>query len=363
MTTMTGPTRGATPEPGDGAEDTPIFGPGSPLANVLALIRRVARTDCNVLITGESGTGKEVVVRALHRWSQRKKGPFVPVNCGAIPENLLESELFGHTKGAFTGADRTRPGRFELAHHGTIFLDEIGDLPLLLQVKLLRVIQERRIEPLGATAARDVDFRLVAATNAPLEDAVRKGAFREDLYFRLNVLRVHLPALRERPMDVPPLVAHFVAMYNHRLLTEVRGFSDSALKLLSHQPWRGNVRELENFVQGLMVLVGEGWVTDQDVRARLSERDTMGFGGAPGSGTGAPGLGAGGAVMSLADDDFPEEGVDLVRRLEAYENRLVDEAMRRADGNKSKAARLLNLNRTTLVEKLKRRGLLDGSGD
>ena len=329
----------------------PIHGAGSPLMRVLALARRVARTDCNVLVTGESGTGKEVLVRAIHKWSPRRRSRLVAVNCGAIPENLLESELFGHTKGAFTGAERARVGRFELADKGTIFLDEVGELPLLLQVKLLRVIQERRVEPLGAANGKDIDFRLVAATNVTLEENVKSGAFREDLYFRLNVLRLHLPALRERPMDIEPLVRHFVGIYNERLLTEVEGFTSGALTLMKRQYWKGNIRELENFVQGLLVLVGEGWVSDKDVAERIRDHELMG-GGAVES---APA--AGGGEGSSYWTDFPEAGIDLTQRMDEYETTLIVEALSRAEGNKTQAARLLGLNRTTLVEKLKRKNL------
>jgi len=326
----------------------PIYAPGSPLQKILGLARRVAPTDCNILVTGESGTGKEVVVRALHHWSQRARGPFVPVNCGAIPENLLESELFGHVKGAFTGAERPRTGRFEVANKGTVFLDEVGELPLLLQVKLLRVIQERRIEPLGSHHAKDVDFRLVAATNRSLESDVKDGKFREDLYFRLNVLRLHLPALRERPSDIPPLVEHFVRMYNDRLLTEIEGVSDDALNLLMRQSWKGNIRELENFIQGLMVIVGEGRIEMHHVHERLSQR--IGFDDEPTDTSSTP--------LVNAALDFPEDGLDLNERLEQVETQLLAEALRRADGNKTKAARLLGLNRTTLVEKIKRKGMV-----
>ena len=328
----------------------PIHGPASPLIRVLALARRVARTDCNVLVTGESGTGKEVLVRAIHKWSPRRRSRLVAVNCGAIPENLLESELFGHTKGAFTGAERARVGRFELADKGTIFLDEVGELPLVLQVKLLRVIQERRVEPLGAANGKEVDFRLVAATNVTLEENVKSGAFREDLYFRLNVLRLHLPALRERPMDIEPLVRHFVGIYNQRLLTEVDGFTSGALKLMKRQQWRGNIRELENFVQGLLVLVGEGWVSDKDVAERIRDHELMG-----GATETAPA--AGGGEGSSYWTDFPESGIDLTQRMDEYETTLIAEALSRADGNKTQAARLLGLNRTTLVEKVKRKNL------
>ena len=324
----------------------PIHAPNSPLVDVLTLIKRVAPTDCNVLVTGESGTGKEIIVRALHYWSNRKRGPIVPVNCGAIPENLLESELFGHVRGAFTGADRPRQGRFELANRGTIFLDEIGELPLALQVKLLRVIQERAVQPLGAPQPKKVDFRLVAATNVSLEDAVRAQGFREDLYYRLNVMRVQLPALRERPMDIRPLVQHFISLYNERLLTEVTGFDAVGMALLETQSWPGNVRELENFVQGLMVLAGDGVISQAAVAERLDERARFGMTERPQSLL----------QLSLSSLDFPEEGVDLVQRLDMYESRLIDEALRRSEGNKSKAARLLGLNRTTLVEKLKRKG-------
>jgi transcriptional regulator with PAS, ATPase and Fis domain len=324
----------------------PIHAPNSPLADALRLIKRVANTDCNVLVTGESGTGKELVVRALHYWSNRKRGPIVPVNCGAIPENLLESELFGHARGAFTGADRPRQGRFELANRGTLFLDEIGELPLSLQVKLLRVIQERTIQPLGASQVKKVDFRLVAATNVSLEDAVREQDFREDLYYRLNVMRVHLPSLRERTMDIPLLIEHFVTLYNERLLTEVTGFDDGATSLLQAQVWPGNVRELENFVQGLMVMAGDGRISEAAVAERLGERARLGMAKRP-----EPS-----AYMSPPSLDFPEEGIDLVHRMDMFETRLIDEALRRTQGNKSKAARLLGLNRTTLVEKLKRKG-------
>ncbi len=333
----------ADPAPSRDGVPMPIFAPGSPMASVLALARRVARTDCNVLVTGESGTGKEVVVRALHAWSNRRRGKFVPVNCGAIPENLLESELFGHIRGAFTGAERARVGRFELAHRGTVFLDEIGELPLMLQVKLLRVIQERRIEPLGSVESKDVDFRLVAATNVSLEESVKEQKFREDLYYRLNVMRLHLPPLRQRTMDIKPLVKHFVALYNERLLTEVQGFTDGAMRLMERQPWPGNVRELENFVQGVMVLAGDGWITERDIKDRLNARASLG-----------------GDVVSAAVDtsewvEFGESGIDLNHRLDSYETHLIRIALSRAEGNKTKAAKLLGLNRTTLVEKLKRK--------
>jgi len=234
-----------------------------------------------------------------------------------------------------------------LADGGTIFLDEIGDLPQLLQVKLLRVIQDRTVEPLGAPRPKPVDFRLVAATNAPLEDAVKNKSFREDLYFRLNVLRLHLPALRERTMDIPPLVEYFVNMYNERFMTTVSGFSGSAMELLSTLQWAGNVRELENFVQGLMVVCVDGEISVSDVQGRLDDFQQ----------SGRTGLYRGEdptESLSANELEFPDEGIDLTARMEAVERRLIQEAIRRSGGNKSKAARLLGLNRTTLVEKLKR---------
>ncbi|GMV43225.1 MAG: hypothetical protein AMXMBFR64_49410 [Myxococcales bacterium] len=307
----------------------------SPLGAVLDSLERIAAARVNVLVTGESGTGKECVVRAVHDLSTWSTGPFVPINCGAIPEPLLESELFGHARGAFTGADRARPGRFELASGGTLFFDEIAEMPPNLQVKLLRVLQERVFEPLGSTESRQATFRVVAATNVDLEAAVAAGTFRQDLFFRLDVVRIHLPPLRERPMDIPHLVDHFMALYRESLGVDVPGITEGALALLQRHSWPGNVRELENVIQSVMVLKERGVIDEGDVackfRSRLSAL--------------AP------AVPSV---HLPESGLSLPDALGQLELSLIRQALRRSGGNKSVAASLLGINRTTLVEKIKR---------
>lgn len=302
----------------------------------LESLDRIAAARVNVLVTGESGTGKECVVRAVHDLSHWKTGPFVPINCAAIPEPLLESELFGHARGAFTGADRARPGRFELANGGTLFLDEIAEMPANLQVKLLRVLQERVFEPLGSTESRKATFRVVAATNVDLEAAVEAGTFRQDLFFRLDVVRIHLPPLRERPEDVAPLVEHFMSMYRETLDVDIPGITDGALQLLEWHTWPGNVRELENVIQSVMVLKGQGVIDEDDIamkfRSRLAAIPT------------AP-------VPSV---HLPETGLSLPDALGQLELSLIRQALRRSGGNKSAAATLLGINRTTLVEKIKR---------
>ncbi len=303
------------------------------------MIEKVAKTDSTVLILGESGTGKEVVARAIHELSPRVKKSMVPVNCGAIPANLLESELFGHVKGAFTGAMHSREGRFELAHNGTIFLDEIGEMSAILQVKLLRVIQERAFEPVGGTRPVEVDVRIVAATNKDLEAEVAAGRFREDLFYRLNVVPVTLPPLRERAGDVPLLLEHF----NKKLATTrkraVKGYSDEALQKLCEYGWPGNVRELENMVERLTVFCMDEIVQIEDLPPKVAE---------------------GRAVKAPPKDafaqDLPEDGLDLREMLTTLEDRLIKQALERTEWNKNRAATLLRMNRTTLVEKLKKRG-------
>ncbi|MEM4407416.1 MAG: sigma-54 dependent transcriptional regulator [Candidatus Caldarchaeum sp.] len=224
------------------------------MVEVMGLVRKIADTTVNVLITGESGTGKEVIAKEIHRLSRRRDKPFIPVSCAAIPETLLESELFGHEKGAFTGADHARPGRFELADGGTLFLDEIGEVPLSIQVKLLRVLQEREVERLGATSSVKVDVRLIAATNKDLSEAVARGEFRQDLYYRLQVLHIELPPLRERPEDIKPLILHFLSLYAPPNGSAMKNVSEDALAILLRYPWPGNVRELENVVERAVVL-------------------------------------------------------------------------------------------------------------
>jgi DNA-binding NtrC family response regulator len=315
-----------------------FIGSSEPIRRVLEFVAKVADCDSTVMIQGESGTGKELIARMLHFNSVRKDRPFVPINCGAIPENLLESELFGHEKGAFTGAAHTRMGRFELAHGGTIFLDEIGELSLGLQVKLLRVLQERSFERVGGTRTIDVDVRVVAATNRDLEVAVQEKGFREDLYYRLNVIPVTIPPLRERQSDIPQLVNHFLAKLNHGKQTAMRDCSPDAMARLIEHQWPGNIRELENMIERLVVLSQSGTIEVSDLPDRLQRRSVT--------------------EEQTASHfiSFSDQGVNLPREIEQFENRLIVGALRQANGITSKAAQLLQVNRTTLVEKMKRKG-------
>jgi DNA-binding NtrC family response regulator len=316
-----------------------LIGTSAPMRRVLDFVEKVADSESTVLIQGESGTGKELIARMLHFNSMRRDRPLVPVNCGAIPENLLESELFGHEKGAFTGAAHTRLGRFELAHGGTLFLDEIGEMPLPLQVKLLRVLQERCFERVGGNKTIQVDVRIIAATNQNLEQAVAERRFRQDLYYRLHVIPIEVPALRERRSDVPLLVNHFIERLNEQRKTEIAGIESDALARLMEYDWPGNIRELENLVERSVVLKKKGWITVADLPDRMAK-----------------------TVPAQSADPpehfirFSEDGINLTKELEQYENRLIGEALRKANGVTSKAAQLLQLNRTTLVEKLKRKG-------
>ena len=315
-----------------------FIGSSEPIRRVLEFVAKVADCDSTVMIQGESGTGKELIARMLHFNSVRKDRPFVPINCGAIPENLLESELFGHEKGAFTGAANMRMGRFELAHGGTIFLDEIGELSLGLQVKLLRVLQERSFERVGGTRTIDVDVRVVAATNQDLEVAVQEKRFREDLYYRLNVIPVTIPPLRERRSDIPQLVNHFLAKLNHGKQTAVTACSPDAMVRLMEHHWSGNIRELENMIERLVVLSQSGTIEISDLPERLQRRSVT-------------------AEQTASHFvSFSIQGVNLSREIEQLENRLIVGALRQANGITSKAAQLLQVNRTTLVEKMKRKG-------
>lgn len=316
-----------------------IIGVSRSMDKMYEIIERVSDSDSTVLILGESGTGKELVARTIHFNSPRKDGPFIPINCGAIPEGLLESELFGHEKGAFTGAVATRLGRFELANGGTIFLDEVGEMPPALQVKLLRVLQGREFERVGGTKTIKVDIRILAATNQDLEEALKSGKFREDLYYRLNVVQIHIPPLRERRDDIPLLLDHFVAFFNERKKKNIQGFCSDAMKLLMEYRWPGNVREIENLIERLAILKGSGTIEIQDLPEKIS--------------TVCP------ITASGPHSRFPDEGVDLTMEINEFENRLILSAMEKANGVKSRAAHLLRLNRTTLVEKMKKKGLTD----
>jgi DNA-binding NtrC family response regulator len=318
-----------------------IVGESRPMQDVYRLVEKIADTDSTVLVTGESGTGKELIAQAIHYRSRRAEKPFVAVNCAAIPEGLLESELFGHVKGAFTGAVSTRAGKFEQADRGTIFLDEIGDMSPKLQVKVLRALQERVIQPVGSARNHEVDIRVIAATNQNLENAVAKGTFRQDLYYRLNVIPIHLPSLKERKDDIVLLVRHFLKKYqsNGRDPREASGakttFSPDAIERLRSYEWPGNVRELENLVQRLVVLRGGGEIGAADLPDNVSGRRT---------------------VESRTEVPMPEEGIDLRALVERYESDLIRKALEKSEGNKNRAAQLLKLNRTTLIEKLKKIG-------
>jgi len=310
-------------------------------ASMLALyhiVDRVADTGCTVLVTGESGTGKELVARGLHEASNRATRPFVAVNCGAIPEALLESELFGHVKGAFTGAHATKPGRLAYAEGGTLFLDEIGELSLALQVKLLRVLQLREYAPVGDNRTVRADVRVVAATNIDLEDAVARGAFREDLYYRLNVIHLHVPALRDRVADIPMLAQRFLEQTSLKVGRAGLSISPAAMEHLVRWSWPGNVRELENALERGVILCPGSVIEPSDLPARVQ-----------------------GLVAALPGRAFaaelPDGGLELRAAVEAFENGLIRQALERTGWNKNQAARLLGLNRTTLVEMLKRKRL------
>ncbi|HEX7978437.1 MAG TPA: sigma-54 dependent transcriptional regulator [Gemmatimonadaceae bacterium] len=309
-----------------------IVGRSPRIAQALALADKVARHPSTVLITGESGTGKELIARHIHDASPRASRPFVAVNCAAIPEALLESELFGHAKGAFTGATAERQGLFEEAHEGTLFLDELGDLPVPLQVKLLRALQEGEVRRVGDNASRSVDVRLVAATARDLESDVAEGKFRADLYYRINVVRIHLPALRERSEDVPELVRHFIERFNRRLGMHVTGAAPAAMRALVEYPWPGNVRELENVVERAMVL------TD-GTQLGVEQLPTLA----------APTTRSEGAASPL--------DLSVKRRTEELERALIKEALERTRGNRTRAAKLLDLSHRALLYKIRDYGL------
>lgn len=313
-----------------------IIGNSEEMQKVFELIETVADTDSTILIFGESGTGKELVAKRIHYLSSRRNGQFIPINCGAIPENLLESELFGHVKGAFTGAVAGRQGRFELAKGGTIFLDEIGDMSPKLQVKLLRVLQEREFEPVGSTRTKKADVRVIAATHKDLEKAVKEEKFREDLYYRLNVIPVHIPALRERKDDIPILIDHFIKRFNKEKKRSVEKLSPEGIEILSNYSWPGNVRELENLIERLVIIKREGIIETDDLPDKIVSDGRLAIG----------------KCVQIADN-----GISLKDAVEEFENSLIFQALNRCKWNKNRAAMLLGIKRTTLVEKLKKKGI------
>ncbi len=328
-----------------------IIGKSPVLTDLFKILAKVAPTDSTVLVTGESGTGKELFVRALHQNSQRASHPFVPVNCGAIPKELLESELFGHEKGAFTSAVRNRAGRFELAEGGTIFLDEIGEMDGSLQVKILRVLQEREFERVGGIKTYKADVRIVAATNRDLEDEVRAGRFREDLYYRLNVIPLHLPPLRERGSDIMLLIDHFLERFCKLKKRSKLKISPEVKNLFMRYPWPGNVRELENFMERLSILCDDDVVMPDDLPLKILE--------SVGEPLPEPVIAETVAVPVGFEwptiEDMRERSTGLKEFLDEIESRLLNEALTQADGVKNQAAEILGIKRTTLIEKLKKK--------
>ncbi|HQR39498.1 MAG TPA: sigma-54 dependent transcriptional regulator [Blastocatellia bacterium] len=338
-TRVTGPLEMPAHLTGPSADDRNMIGESEAMREVFDLIEIVARSNSTVLVTGETGTGKELVARALHARSRRNKGPFVSLNCAAVPETLLEDELFGHVRGAFTGAQAARAGRFEQAQHGTLFLDEIGCINLQVQAKLLRVLQEREVERLGSSQTIKCDVRIIAATSADLEAMIEEGTFRRDLYYRLNVIPTKLPALRQRREDIPHLVRHFVAKYCEDLGFEEQQVSHLAIKRLMQYDWPGNVRELENAIERAVVLSrGRGEILHTDLPMEVS--------GAP-----LPDL--------LNQIHLPEGGINMEDVVASIERELLRQSLQMAGGNQSQAAELLGLKRTTFLDKLKRLRLAD----
>lgn len=319
-----------------------IVGNSPALQESLEIVRKVADSDSTCLVTGESGTGKELFARALHYNSQRADHMLVTVNCGAIPEELLESELFGHVKGAFTNASSHREGRFSIASGGTIFLDEIGDMSLNLQVKLLRVLQERTFEPVGSSKTLKVDVRVIAATNQDLPTAIADGRFREDLYYRLNVIPIEVPSLRERVGDVEILVTFFIEKLNKEKNKQISGISAEAMDLLKDYTWPGNVRELENTMERMVVLRSEGELDVSDLPKQLRS---------------AP------APPAPVAPPVPSSGVSFNELVDLFETDLISQALDKTCWNKNKAAKLLGLNRTTLLEKIKKKNLSSPESD
>jgi two-component system response regulator PilR (NtrC family) len=318
-----------------------IIGSSAALVSALADAMHAAEFDCPVLLTGESGTGKELLAKTIHRASRRAAGPFIPVNCPAIPRELVESELFGHAKGAFTGAATSRVGRFVAANRGTLMLDEIGEMDLDIQCKLLRALQEYRVTRVGDSASESVDVRVVAATNRDLESMASAGTFRADLLYRLNVVTIRLPALRERPEDLPELLDHFIQTLSEERRVDPPRLDEEARSALLAYSWPGNIRELRNVVERIVVLRCKRVVALRHLPAKIARPEPIGSG--------------------LLDEaaEIPPEGIDLRNALQDFEDRMIRQALLASAGNRNKAAKLLGLNRTTLVEKLRKRPVCD----
>jgi DNA-binding NtrC family response regulator len=313
-----------------------IIGDNEKMHKVFETIEKVADTDSTILILGESGTGKELIAKAIHYKSSRREGPFVPVNCAAIPGELLESELFGHEKGAFTNAIRTRIGRFELANRGTLFLDEIGDMNPNLQSKLLRILQERQFERIGGIKTIKTDIRVIAATHQDLKRAVQQEKFREDLYYRLNVIPIKIPPLREHKSDIPLLVHHFLNHFSQSKKKKITGITQEAMQKLMEFDWPGNIRELENTIERITILSSSEMISIPDLPEKFQALP---------------------AIEHPAAIEIPEVGISLDTAVSEFERRLILQALDKTGWVKNKAAQLLQMNRTTLIEKMKRQNL------
>lgn len=318
-----------------------LIGKSKKIREIFSLIEKIAPTNSTVLITGESGTGKELVAKAIHFSSFRKDQPFVSINCGALPENLLESELFGHVKGSFTGAYTDKKGLFEIAHKGTILLDEISEMSLWMQVKLLRVLQEKKIRRVGGTEEKEVDVRIIASTNVDLREKIREGKFREDLYYRLNVIRINLPPLRERREDIPLLVEHFIKIYNQKTGKNIKGIREDALKILESYHWPGNVRELENCIERAIVFETSDQITidsiDENIRRSVLS-DSFSF-------------------PSITSPLITEEGLDFERYIDQVRKKIIEEALALSNNEFLKASRLLKMSYRSLRYYIKKLGI------
>jgi len=315
-----------------------IIGNSQAMQQLFARMEKIVNTDSTVLVLGASGTGKELVARAIHFNSSRKEHPFVAINCGAIPADLLESELFGHVRGAFTGAVADKPGKFELANYGTIFLDEIANMPLHLQMKLLRVLQEQELERVGSGRKIKLNVRVISATNAALEEEVKKGTFREDLYYRLNVIPIVLPALKDRREDIALLARHFLGRCCKAMGREPMALSTEAIRALELYDWPGNVREMENVIERTVALTDSDLISQQDLPAVIGEIEQQ-------------------EEKPLPHPVITSAGIDLPATIAEIERNMIEEALQLTSGVKARAASLLQINRTTLVEKMKRLGL------
>jgi len=318
-----------------------IIGKSKKMKEIFTLIEKVSPTNSTVLITGESGTGKELVAKAIHYSSLRKDQPFVSINCGALPENLLESELFGHVKGSFTGAYTDKKGLFEIAHKGTILLDEISEMSLWMQVKLLRVLQEKKIRRVGGTEEKEVDVRIIASTNVDLNERIREGKFREDLFYRLNVIRINIPPLRERKEDIPLLIEHFIKIYNQRTGKNIRGIKEDALKILQSYHWPGNVRELENCIERAVVFETSDFITTDSIDENIK--------------------------LAVLSNSFPlppipsftigEEGIDFEGYIDLVRKKIIEEALAITNNEFLKASKLLKMSYRSLRYYIKKLGI------